>query len=183
MTWELFCKNNLLSPKFQKASIENLSNDLKGHKKQLIAEWVHNPTSLVIYGDVGRGKTAFMFTLIREALKKYPLWDFRLEKAKIMDDKMTESIRAYGTAAEICNKLKHVPYLFLDDLGTEKIGERTQRELSDILDHRYNFEYKTVITTNLDESAMQQTYGDRIFSRLGGASWVEMQSHEDMRQA
>lgn len=181
MSWELFCKNNRVPPVFQEASLENLLNDGDNQKKEAIKEWIKTPHSLIITGQTGRGKTAFMYTLIREALKVHHIWDFRFEKAKSMDDKMLQLIHNFGTCAELTRKLFDVKYLFLDDLGTERLTERAERELCFVLDQRYDFGYKTVITTNLSYTDMEKVYGQRIFSRLGDAEWIEMVSDSDMR--
>lgn len=181
MSWQLFCKNNNIPPVFQEVSIENLSNDSEGKKKEIIKQWIADPHSLVIFGKTGRGKTAFMHTLIREALKVHHIWDFRFEKAKSMDDKMLQLIQNFGTCAELTRKLCDVKYLFLDDLGTERLTERAERELCSILDYRYDFQYKTIITTNLEYDQMEKIYGQRIFSRLGNAKWVGLTSEYDMR--
>lgn len=57
--------------------------------------------------------------------------------------------------------------LFIDDLGTEnKINNVTNEYLYSIINERMQNHKKTVITTNLDFSQIQDVYGERIFSRL-----------------
>ena len=57
--------------------------------------------------------------------------------------------------------------LFLDDLGSEnKINNVTNEYLYLIINERMQNGKKTVITTNLDFAQIQESYGERIFSRL-----------------
>lgn len=65
-------------------------------------------------------------------------------------------------------KTRH--YLAIDDLGTEPVtvnlfGNRIM-PLTDILLTRYNSMLPTIITTNLSDQALAETYGARIADRL-----------------
>ena len=57
--------------------------------------------------------------------------------------------------------------LFIDDLGTEnKINKVTNEYLYLVINDRMMNHKKTVITTNLDFGQIQDSYGERIFSRF-----------------
>ena len=60
--------------------------------------------------------------------------------------------------------------LFIDDLGTEPLAVRNYGNeimpLTELLLHRYDKGLPTVITTNLGDQAIADTYGPRILDRL-----------------
>lgn len=78
-----------------------------------------------------------------------------------------------------------VPSLF-DDLGAENIGIHygTKADvMGEIIQSRYDDGARTFFTTNLTYEQIQQTYGERVASRLAEmCNWVDMQINEDYRR-
>ena len=58
--------------------------------------------------------------------------------------------------------------LILDDLGSEKTSEFAVTTLYVIIDRRIRDCRKTIITTNMSQQEIEQTFGARIASRLSG---------------
>ena len=71
------------------------------------------------------------------------------------------------TKLDYISNLLDADYLFIDDLGTEPILKNVTVEgLYNIISERVENNKKTIISTNLNPDEIQQTYGERIFSRL-----------------
>lgn len=76
---------------------------------------------------------------------------------------------------------------FFDDLGAENIGSHygTKADvMGEIIQSRYeNNRMLTFLTTNLTYEQIQQTYGERVSSRLAEmCNWVDMKINEDYRR-
>lgn len=74
-----------------------------------------------------------------------------------------------------------------DDLGAENIGSHygTKADvMGEIIQSRYeNKRVLTFLTTNLTYEQIQQTYGERVASRLAEmCNWVDMEINEDYRR-
>lgn len=68
---------------------------------------------------------------------------------------------------EFLEDLLEPDYLFIDDLGTEPIFKNVTVEgLHNVLSDRIEKNKYTIISTNLSLDGIEQTYGERIFSRL-----------------
>lgn len=66
---------------------------------------------------------------------------------------------------------KEIPFLVIDDLGTEKMTDWVEQTLYDLIDRRYGECLPTLITSNLslDQlSAHYASHGDRLASRIAG---------------
>lgn len=76
--------------------------------------------------------------------------------------------------------------MFFDDLGTESVAKYYGNEMDvmgEIIQERYDRKGLTFITTNLDYKGIQQTYGERVASRLAEmCSWLDMGIDEDYRR-
>jgi hypothetical protein len=71
---------------------------------------------------------------------------------------------------ELLDSLKTVWLLMLDDLGTEKESEYTERTLFQILEARKQAGdgLRTIVTTNLKQAEMADRFGVRTWGRLSG---------------
>jgi DNA replication protein DnaC len=64
--------------------------------------------------------------------------------------------------------------LILDDLGSEKTSEFAVTTLYVIIDRRLRDCKKTIITTNMSQPDIEQTFGARIASRLSGMENIKI---------
>ena len=72
-------------------------------------------------------------------------------------------------AADRVEDLRECRYLFVDDLGQERIKRDDDWSLGaikEILDHRYRANLSTFITSNLGVDKLSLVYGSRIVSRM-----------------
>ena len=71
------------------------------------------------------------------------------------------------TKVNYINTLLDPEYLFIDDLGTEAIFKNVTIEgLYNVISDRLANNKKTIITTNLGLKEIEETYGERLFSRF-----------------
>jgi len=170
--WEEFQKINPVAPSLVRASFE-VTKYMPAERAAIGDAWLRNPRkSLLLIGPTGRGKTYFMHALMRGLLQKYRLGALRFMKSKQMDDRMYSDFNQYGTASYFIEQLKEVPFLFIDDLGNERSGERTERDYYEVIDHRIEWEKPMVISTNAEDKDILNKFGARIHSRLKIASRV-----------
>jgi DNA replication protein DnaC len=67
---------------------------------------------------------------------------------------------------EFFRRLTSVDLLHIDDLGAEKSSDWVLEQLYAIVDERYEAERAMVVTTNLDQSSLEEQIGPRTVSRL-----------------
>lgn len=118
---------------------------------------------ILLYGDVGRGKTYLAACIANAVLDKgYTVL-------------MTDFNKIESTVSEIWDKqgyynaLNKFSLLVLDDLSTERKTEYMSQIVQAVINTRYNAGLPTVITTNLTGEELQSPSDmvyKRIFSRL-----------------
>lgn len=122
--------------------------------------------TVVILGNTGVGKTHLIGCMTNFALEKgmtikfTTAFNFNQDMLKYHCSKLEEK-------GEILDNYVNSELLFIDDLGSEnKINNVTNEYLYMVINERMQHHKKTIITTNLDFAQIQDSYGERIFSRL-----------------
>lgn len=179
MSWENFCELNKVGPRYQQVDFES-DVLMPDEMRKGGIEWVNRPSSLILSGAAGRGKTHFLHCLIRSLLNRCDLSAIRLYKAKNIDDKLLLNFKEYGSSSHFIQHLVDIPALFIDDFGVERPTERMVRDIYEIIDGRYEWNRLTVITTNLSNADIKKTYGERIHSRLKEFRWIQFNG-KDLR--
>ena len=143
-----------------------------------------NEDSIVLRGNTGCGKTHLAIAIA----KKIPT-----EDSKIRGSWETIPGTIFTTAPELLLKIRSafregseqseerlIDYysgcelLILDDLGSEKTSEFAVTTLYVIIDRRLRDCRKTIITTNMSQQEIEQTFGARIASRLSGMENIKI---------
>lgn len=144
-------------------NIESVSRWLTSDRKK---------SSLILYGQVGTGKT-IMVEAIRTLIRTlYPCGDMSagrylkvitaIELSKLFENEKErkESYVSYKTA----------PWLAIDDLGAEPLTIKSYgNELTPMIDliyHRYERQLMTIVTTNDNNEVLATKYGPRIADRF-----------------
>ncbi len=142
----------------------------------------YNGGGLALHGLYGVGKTHLAVSILRNMLEadKLPS-ERRLQKASFVTapnllleirDSFKDDVGR--TEKEIVDYYSEVPFLILDDLGSEKSTEFSITTLYIIIDRRDSGLMNTVITTNLSLQEIEYKLSARIASRMAGMQNVKI---------
>jgi DNA replication protein DnaC len=144
-------------------------------------EWGVKPESVILLGDVGRGKTQFAFAMIREMFRLCPqtLWP-RYYTSPEMDSLLLQASRSEEADKYTVNKIANEDLLFIDDFGRETNSERAKRQYFELLNLRYANLRPTLISTNLTLEQIGNHMNSAIASRFQEYQIIEF-SGADLR--
>jgi DNA replication protein DnaC len=124
---------------------------------------------LVLMGDYGTGKTHLAASIANyRASQGYPVMF-------VVVPDMLDHLRAtFNPSSEVSydrrfEEIRNAPLLILDDLGSQATRPWVQEKLYQLINHRYNAELPTVITTALSLDEMDP----RLRARLGDLRLVQ----------
>lgn len=167
-------KNSLMEKSFFHKTFENW--DLtKGDKKYhtLGRKYVENfqnvkdkGLGLIIYGEVGSGKSYLSFAIANGLLQNYV--SVVCISINGLLDRIKETYNRWGSEGEqeVIKALNNAELLIIDDLGVEKNTEWSISKLYDIIDNRYRNNLPIIITTNHSMEELRIKYGIRTVDRL-----------------
>ena len=139
------------------------------YAKLSVMNWVRQEVTvpwLIIMGPPGLGKTHLckaatgnlvgmnqpvFYTTVRGVMNKSREW---------ISNKQGDKWSRY------LNKIEHIKYLVLDDLGQEYTTDWSKQILFDIIDTRYETKLPTLITTNIQKSEWEKQLGKACTDRL-----------------
>ncbi len=137
---------------------------------QNMQKWCDSPSSnylnIILTGKTGVGKTYLMECMADNLIKNENIvfWTSAFNLNQLL---LKYHTTFDETKLDYISNLLDADYLFIDDLGTEPILKNVTVEgLYNIISERVENNKKTIISTNLNPDEIQQTYGERIFSRL-----------------
>ena len=139
--------------------IDNIDNSFKYNK------------GLFLYGSNGTGKTSIASILIKEAYKhRYTA------KRVTWVDYMTLYTRAWGCnnfelkmhTEDVIKDIKDREFLVLEEIGKEQDNKLAMTLLEDLLRHREDKGFPTIICTNLAPKSVVERYGASIESLIKG---------------
>lgn len=165
MTEEFFF-SNCVPPFFKNITIENC--DLQPQSFHDYARsWGEKPESVILLGDVGRGKTQYAFALIREMFRrsKKLLWP-RYYTSPAIDAALLEAIKSDEGDKFAIEKFGKEDLLFIDDFGRESETSRVKRQYFELFNYRYAHMLPTIISTNLTLEQISLQINSAIASRF-----------------
>lgn len=153
---------------------------------EVTEEVIKNGYGIYLYGGSGTGKTHLTSCMANELMEKHKqvLFTNFFEIAKVIKD----TFNGKGSEAEQIKKFATIDFLFIDDLGTERVrnnGEDTwlQEKIFEVINKRYNNKKPTIFTSNYsiqelisDRGIMQKTV-DRIVEMSNLIYKLEGQSY------
>ena len=131
-----------------------------------IGERLDGGDGLWLMGDVGTGKTTLAMLVSKaavEAQRTVAIYSLPRLLARI---RRTYDAEAGEPYMEFFERLTSVDLLHVDDLGVEKRSDWVLEQLYAIVNDRYEAQRSMVVTTNLDQSALEEQIGPRTVSRL-----------------
>ena len=151
-------------------------------------------TGLLLYGNVGSGKTYIACSIANAIITEYSYTVKMRNFAQILNDLQKGGFNLDRN--EYINSLTNSTLFILDDFGIERNTEYALEQIYNVINARYLKERPTVITTNLNFKDMEKEQDDvmlgRIYSRLIemclplrviGADRRKTQSKEKMKKA
>ena len=139
--------------------IDNIDNSFKYNK------------GLFLYGSNGTGKTSIASIIIKEAYRhRYTA------KRMTWVDYMTLYTRAWGCnnfelkmhTEDVIKDIKDREFLVLEEIGKEQDNKLAMTLLEDLLRHREDKGFPTIICTNLAPKSVVERYGASIESLVKG---------------
>jgi DNA replication protein DnaC len=130
---------------------------------QKVSRWLCGDfkAGLLLYGTIGSGKTTLMNSLVKFLTITEP----GISKGKYSAIDIAEKFEQGEKDFIIDKKM-----LFIDDLGEEPLTIKNygneRSPLIELLYKRYDRKQFTIITTNLLEKEIEETYGARIADRM-----------------
>lgn len=154
-------------------------------------EILKNGYGIYLYGDKGTGKTHLTGCMANELIKQHKqvLFTNFFEISK----NIRSTFKGNGSEADKINKIANVDFLFIDDLGTEKVtkeGEDTwlQEKIFEVINKRYNNMKPTIFTSNYSLQQLVQERGlldktvDRILEMSTAIIKIEGKSNRTIRK-
>ena len=147
---------------------DNGKNPIMWVARDYVDKWsdaLSGNTGLVLWGDVGTGKT-FFAACIANALVEQNVSVKMTNFSTILNDLFTESDKN-----KYLNRLNDHSLLIIDDLGIERGTEYALEQVYNVIDTRYKSSKPLIITTNLtlDElKAPTDIPHKRIYDRVLG---------------
>lgn len=145
---------------------------------------------LVLTGPIGTGKTHQAYGALRRIAETGPKrFEMIATTAPDMYGRLRPGGSDKGTEHEL-KRLREIPLLLLDDLGTEKLSEFTEEATTRLVNERYNECLPLIITTNFPVRApsgdaspdLVTRLGDRLASRLAQTATVVRLDGPDLRR-
>ena len=161
----------LPDPGLRKHTFEN---DLGYNSKQIrmakryVQHWEEmqkNSTGLLLWGDVGTGKS-FIAGCIANALLDKGVPVIMTNFARLLN-KLTDMYA--GDRNAYIDSFKRYPMMIIDDLGVERNSEFAREQVFSVIDSRYRSELPMIVTTNLTLEELQHPEDlsrSRIYDRI-----------------
>lgn len=150
----------------------DLAGKVRGYAGQLM-DYVSKGLGLTLIGNVGTGKTHIAAGLVALAC------GLGIEARFISVGELLARLRASydddrrnGQPSEgnILAEFGSVPFLALDDLGTEKPSGWVRDRFYLVVNRRYMAGLTTIVTSNVGPDRLEENLGQRVISRIWGTS-------------
>ena len=161
----------LPDPELRKHTFEN---DLGYNPKQIAMakqyvqhweEFLASSTGLLLWGDVGTGKS-FIAGCIANALLDKGVPVIITNFARLLN-KLTDMYS--GDRNAYIDSFKKYPLMIIDDLGMERDSEFAREQVFSVIDSRYRSQLPIIVTTNLSLEELKDTTDlpkTRIYDRV-----------------
>ena len=136
--------------------------------KRYVLHWEElrkNATGLLLWGDVGTGKS-FIAGCIANALLDKGVPVIMTNFARLLN-KLTDMYA--GDRNAYIDSFKRYPLMIIDDLGVERNSEFAREQVFSVIDSRYRSELPMIVTTNLTLEELQHPEDlsrSRIYDRI-----------------
>jgi DNA replication protein DnaC len=132
-----------------------------------IEERLAEGAGIWLMGDVGTGKTTLAMLVTKAAVEaQHAVAVYSLPRLLARVRRTYDAEAGEQSYLEFFERLTSVDLLHIDDLGAEKSSDWVLEQLYAIVNERYEAQRSMVVTTNLDQEALEEQIGPRTVSRL-----------------
>jgi DNA replication protein DnaC len=149
--------------------------------KEVCKSFIETPESIVLTGDTGNGKTHIAVAILRALVQAGKVVNSDGAIFTTVPDLLLSIRSGFKSSGGITqseedfvNSYAKIPFLILDDLGSEKSSEWSVATLTAIVDKRYREMLPTVYTTNLTLDEISEQLSRRISSRMSDAKIIKI---------
>jgi DNA replication protein DnaC len=159
---------SICPPLYRESDLKRIHGDFSGS----VQSWEYSPTGLYLKGKPGTGKTrAAWWLLRREHFAGTSVYGLTCtEFARFAGEQWHSESKQRALAEEALDKCRRVKLLLLDDLGKQKMTERAELELFDLLENRTQNLLPSIITTNATSTQilamLSEDRGSAILRRI-----------------
>ena len=159
---------SICPPLYRESDLKRIHGDFS----DAVQNWKYSPTGLYLKGKPGTGKTrAAWWLLRREHFAGTSVYGLTCtEFARFAGEQWHSESKQRALAEEAIDKCRRVKLLLLDDLGKQKMTERAELELFDLLEHRTQNLLPSIITTNATSTQilamLSEDRGSAILRRI-----------------
>ena len=122
---------------------------------------------LWLMGDTGTGKTTLAMLISKQALAAgRAVAIYSLPKLLARIRRTYDAEPGQDSYLALFERLTSVDLLHIDDLGAEKRSDWVLEQLYALVNERYEAQRSILVTTNLEEEALEEQIGPRTVSRL-----------------
>ena len=122
---------------------------------------------LWLMGDTGTGKTTLAMLVSKAALAAgRSVAIYSLPKLLARIRRTYDAEPGQDSYLTLFEQLTSVDLMHIDDLGAEKRSDWVLEQLYALVNERYEAQRSILVTTNLDEAALEEQIGPRTVSRL-----------------
>jgi DNA replication protein DnaC len=122
---------------------------------------------LWLMGDTGTGKTTLAMLISKSALAAgRAVAIYSLPKLLSRIRRTYDAEPGQDSYLALFERLTSVDLLHIDDLGAEKRSDWVLEQLYALVNERYEAQRSILVTTNLDQAALEEQIGPRTVSRL-----------------
>lgn len=143
-----------------------------------------NNIGLMIYGGTGIGKTYIAGCIANELIEK----GYKVFMSNILDilEYVQDNFDKSGKKEWFMNKLKDFDLIIIDDFGMETTSDFELKNISKVINTRYEYGLPILITTNIDREEMQDSSNlkiqqRRIYSRIAEMTYPIKINNDDIR--
>ena len=137
--------------------------------QEFVSNFDKSFSNLLLIGSTGLGKTFMCHCIAKKLLDKgfTVLYQTATRLCSFLEDYRFNR-EDLDDPGEMYKTIDEVDLLIIDDLGSEMVTIVTSSALFDIINQRLLTRRSTVISTNLSWKELQDTYTERIYSRILG---------------
>lgn len=134
------------------------------YTKKYASTFTTKSDSILIFGDTGLGKTHISLAIANEVIQSgySVIYDSVINLLREIEKEHF----SHNSSSDTLDLILDVDLLILDDLGTEFESKFYNSVIYNIVNTRINRKLPTIISTNMDFSAISARYSGKIASRI-----------------